>query len=112
MAKSSKNPSDAGLDDDEDTPRQMELGVFQSKNSSIVYDAGDQKIIRESQQNLPRSIAENYANKSNTHQRTGKAYSFAKAGRKTSKASNSLTKHNSTALSLKKRGDVSADNMT
>ena len=48
MAKSSKNPSDAGMDDDDETPRQMELGVFQSKNSSIVYDAGDQKIIRES----------------------------------------------------------------
>lgn len=47
--KSPKLVSDEGVDEDNDTPRQMKLGVFQSKNSSIVYDAESEKIINSSQ---------------------------------------------------------------
>ena len=54
-------------------------------------------------------MADAYASKSNTHQRS-KAYSFAKVGgRKNSHNSSSLSKHKSTALSLVKRADVSAE---
>ena len=49
LPKKEKCPAKACSDDDRDedneTPREMELGVFQSKNSSVVYDADTQKLI-------------------------------------------------------------------
>ena len=43
--KSPKQRSDDDHDDDSETPRQMHLDVFQSKNHSVAYDSEYQKIL-------------------------------------------------------------------
>ena len=98
-------PSNSDKDNDE-TPRQMELGVFQSKNSSIVYDADSQKIITQAEASKRAAAESSVSSKHvSTGQRT-KTFSFAKTRSTTSK---SLTKHKSTAAAFKKQHDISMD---
>lgn len=88
----------------------MKLGVFQSKNSSIVYDAEQNKIITSSQVFQRSAVAEAYNSKTSKSGRSRTSYSFAKiVGAPNSGKSSSLSKHKKKAPSRAKRADSSQE---